>query len=223
MPVVAKPVSERRIAMARMAIIVTVAAWIAYFITWLLTDYLNPLQSSTTDRLESVIYLLVVTVLTASALAYLMSRLGFCYRTRSHHRTSRAVLEGFLDTARPTLTTIVPSFQEEEHVITNTLLSAALQEYPQSRIVLLIDDPPVPRSRRARDQLVSARALPATIQALLAEPAARFTSAWRNFETWHRGPGRPGLGVMSDLAEQYESAASWLVWLAERRPSEPAA
>jgi cellulose synthase/poly-beta-1,6-N-acetylglucosamine synthase-like glycosyltransferase len=219
MPVVAKPVSERRIAMARMAIIVTVAAWVAYFITWLLTDYLNPLQSSTTDRLESVIYLLVVTVLTASALAYLMSRLGFCYRTRSHHRTSRAVLESFLDVARPTLTTIVPSFQEEEHVITNTLLSAALQEYPQSRIVLLIDDPPVPRSRRARDQLVSARALPATIQTLLAEPAARFTSAWRNFETWHQGRGTPGLGVMSDLAEQYESAASWLVWLAERRPS----
>jgi cellulose synthase/poly-beta-1,6-N-acetylglucosamine synthase-like glycosyltransferase len=219
MPVVARPVSERRIAMARMAIITTVAAWVAYFITWLLTDYLNPLQSSTTDRLESVSYLLVVTVLTASALAYLMSRLGFCYRTRGHHRTSRAALESFFDAARPTLTTIVPSYQEEEHVITNTLLSAALQEYPNQRVVLLIDDPPVPRSRRARDQLMSARALPAAIQALLAEPAARFTSACRNFETWYGQRGQPGLSVMADLAEHYRSAASWLVWLAEERPA----
>ena len=217
MPVVAKPVSERRIAMARMAIIATVAAWVGYFITWLLTDYLNPLQSSAVDRLQSIVYLLVVTVLTASALAYLLSRLGFCYRTRSHHRTSRAVLDEFFDTTTPTLTTIVPSYQEEEHVITNTLLSAALQEYPHKRIVLLIDDPPVPRSRRARDQLITARALPGAIGALLAEPAARFSAALQDYENWRREYGPPGPGVMADLAGQYWAAASWLTWLAEER------
>ncbi len=111
----------------------------------------------------------------------------------------------------------MPSYQEEEHVITSTLLSAALQEYPHKRIVLLIDDPPVPRSRRARDQLMAARALPAKIEALLAEPAARFGQALRNFETWCGRGGRPGLSVMADLAGQYRSAASWLSWLAEER------
>jgi hypothetical protein len=32
---------------------------------------------------------------TASALACLLSRLGFCYRAKSHRRAGRAVLEAF--------------------------------------------------------------------------------------------------------------------------------
>ncbi len=34
-------------------------------------------------------------MLTASALACLLSRLGFCYRAKSHRRAGRAVLEAF--------------------------------------------------------------------------------------------------------------------------------
>jgi hypothetical protein len=45
------------------------------------------------DRAESVLYLLIVTLLTVSALAYLLSRLGFFYRTRTHHRASRPILD----------------------------------------------------------------------------------------------------------------------------------
>src|SRR5580692_7923324 len=74
MPVVPAPVSDRRIAMARLAIIITVTAWVGYLITWLINDFLNPLYSSAIDRLESVVYLFVVTMLTASAMAYLLSR-----------------------------------------------------------------------------------------------------------------------------------------------------
>ena len=72
MPIVPKPVSDRRIAMTRLAIIITVTAWISYFVTWLLNDFLNPIYSSTTSRAESIIYLLIITMLTASALAYLL-------------------------------------------------------------------------------------------------------------------------------------------------------
>ena len=59
----------------------------------------------------------------------------------SHHRASRAILDQFFPTTTPTLTTIIPSYQEDARVIRNTLLSAALQEYPDKRVVLLIDDP----------------------------------------------------------------------------------
>jgi cellulose synthase/poly-beta-1,6-N-acetylglucosamine synthase-like glycosyltransferase len=156
----------------------------------------------------------VVTVLTASALAYLLSRLGFCYRTRSHHRASRAALEHFFDSRAPALTAIVPSYQEEEHVISNTLLSAALQEYPDLRIVLLIDDPPVPKNRQARDQLVAARALPRKISHLLAEPAGRFKAELQNFESRY-GRRLPDLEAMFDLAQSYEWAVAWLHRLAK--------
>jgi cellulose synthase/poly-beta-1,6-N-acetylglucosamine synthase-like glycosyltransferase/chitodextrinase len=214
LPKVARPVSDRRIALARLAIIVTVMAWAGYFVTWLLEDFLNARYSSAVDRAEAITYLLIVTMLTASALAYLLSRLGFCYRTRSHHRASRAVLDQFYDTATPTLTTIVPSYQEEAQVIRKTLLSAALQEYPDKRIVLLIDDPPVPRTRRAQELLLDARALPRQIEKLLAGPAAFFARGLAKFEASSRQGETPGIGAMMDLAAHYDAAVAWLQDLA---------
>ena len=159
-------------------------------------------------------YLVIVTVLTASSLAYLLSRLGFFYRTRSHHRASRAVLERFYDIATPTLTTIIPSYQEEAPVIRNTLLSAALQEYPSKRIVLLVDDPPTPRTEQARELLRAARALPGEIEQLLAAPGRRFARALDNFEAEFDCGARPGFPVMVDLIQNYDAAVGWLENLA---------
>ena len=214
MPVVARPVSDRRLAMGRLAIMLTVTAWVGYFVWWLLADLLNQRYSSTVDRAESIMYLVIVTVLTASSLAYLLSRLGYFYRTRSHHRTSRAVLERFYDITAPTLTTIVPSYQEDARVIRNTLLSAALQEYPSKRIVLLIDDPPTPRTEKARDLLRAARALPGELEHLLAAPASRFTRALHTFEAEFGSGARPGFPVMVDLIQNYDAAVGWLENLA---------
>ena len=53
------------------------------------------------------------------------------------------------------------------------MLSAALQEYPDKRVVLLIDDPYVPKTAAAREQLEAARALPREIAELLARPASQ--------------------------------------------------
>lgn len=66
-----------------------------------------------------------------------------------------------------------PSYEEEEWGIRTTMLSAALQEYPDNRVVLLIDDPYVPNNRKAREQLEAARALLGEIQDLLAASAGR--------------------------------------------------
>jgi cellulose synthase/poly-beta-1,6-N-acetylglucosamine synthase-like glycosyltransferase len=217
MAVVPNPVSERRIGMARLAIIVTVTAWVSYVAIWLVDDFLNPLYATTVARTQAVIYLLIVTMLTASALAYLLSRLGFCYRTRSHHRASRAVLDQFFDESSPSLTAIVPSYQEESNVIRNTLLSAALQEYPHKRIVLLIDDPPAPRSKRARDLLTGARALPGQIEELLAGPGAHVSAALAQFNDACERGERPTMASMADLAWNYEGAVAWLRQLATGR------
>ena len=211
---VPEPVSDRRIAMARLAIIVTVSAWLAYFFTWLLTDLLNPIYSSAVSRTETISYLVIVTMLTASALAYLLSRLGFFYRTRSHHRASRAVLDQFYDTTRPTLTTIIPSYQEDAQVIRKTILSAALQEYPHKRIVLLIDDPPKPKTEKARQLLLEARNLPRQIDELLAGPATAFAGAMDQFEADCRRGSPVGLPEMFVLASHYDAAVSWLESLA---------
>ena len=117
MPMVPKPVSDTRVAMGRLAIIVTVAAWIGYVIMWFFSDFFHPGYEDAVARTEEILYLLIVTLLTVSALAYLLTRLGFMYRTRTHHRATRASLDQYYDARRPTLTTIIPSYQEEERVI----------------------------------------------------------------------------------------------------------
>jgi hypothetical protein len=182
LPAVPRPVSDGRIAAGRLAIVVTVAAWLAYLATWLFGDFFRPGYEGAAARAEEILYLLIVTLLVVSAVAYLMARIGFMYRTRTHHRATRASLDQYYDARQPTLTTILPSYQEEERVIRTALLSAALQEYPGKRVVLLIDDPSTPGTRAARDLLESARALPGAIQELLSGPAGRFAAAMRAFD-----------------------------------------
>ncbi|MGH3263787.1 MAG: hypothetical protein ACRDNS_17545, partial [Trebonia sp.] len=217
MPMVPKPVSDTRVAMGRLAIIVTVIAWLAYTVTWFFNDFFHPGYESAVSRTEEVLYLLIVTLLTVSAVAYLLARLGFMYRTRTHHRATRASLDQYYDARRPTLTTIIPSYQEEERVIRTTLLSAALQEYPDKRVVLLIDDPYVPKNRRAREQQESARALPGKIERLLAEPARRFSGEMQSFELAMQRGEQPGPNSMIGLASAYADAVSWLENLANRQ------
>jgi cellulose synthase/poly-beta-1,6-N-acetylglucosamine synthase-like glycosyltransferase len=214
LPMVPEPVSDRRVTMARLAIIVTVTAWFAYLIWWFFQGFFHSGAETFVDRTEAVLYLLIVTPLTVSALAYLMSRLGFFYRTRTHHRASRAILDQFYDTTKTALTTIIPSYQEDARVIRNTLLSAVLQEYPDKRVVLLIDDPFVPKTTKAREQLAATRALPAEISRLLARPAGMFTRALEAFEASCQRQEPLGLGSMIDLADHYDKAAEWLEQLA---------
>ena len=191
-------------------------AWCAYFGTWLFTDLLNSNHSTAVDRTESIGYLLIVTLLTASSLAYLLSRLGFFYRVRSHHRATRRELEEFFDASAPALTAIIPSYQEETRVVRSTLLSAALQEYPHTRIVLLIDDPPAPRRQHAKQLLEGARALPGEIERLLAGPASEFSRALEEFEDALSRNWALNEGTMMQLAASYETASSWLRDLASR-------
>ncbi len=214
LPVVPQPVSERRVALARLAIIVTVTAWLGYVIAWSVQDFFHPGDETAVDRAEAVVYLLIVTLLSASALAYLLSRIGYFYRIRTHHQASRAMLDHFYDATTPTLTTIIPSYQEDARVIRNTLLSAALQEYPDKRVVLLIDDPYVPKTAAAREQLAAARALPREIAELLARPASRFARALDEFEASRQREEPLGLGSVIVLAGLYGEAATWLEQLA---------
>ena len=95
---------------------------------------------------ETVGFLTAVTMLAASATAYLFGRLGFYYRTKEGRRTPRAMLDEFYAERRPAVTALrSPPLSEEPGVILMTLLSTALPEYPDLRVVLLVDDPPNPR------------------------------------------------------------------------------
>jgi cellulose synthase/poly-beta-1,6-N-acetylglucosamine synthase-like glycosyltransferase/peptidoglycan/xylan/chitin deacetylase (PgdA/CDA1 family) len=112
------------------------------------------------------------------------------------------------------LTVLVPSFREEERVVRQTLMSAALLEYPRRRVVLLIDDSPTPFDASAAAALACMRALPAQVELLLQGPGRRYRAELEDFE---RRTERGSLDLEVEtrrVASLYEEAAIWLEQLA---------
>ncbi len=207
-------VSDGRVAAGRAMVVGTVMAWTAYLITWLTDQFISGAHHTARGRVEAVVYLITVTFLTGSALAYLTCRLGFFYRARDHRRLPRAALESFFARVRPTVTVIIPSYKEDVRTNRITMLSAALQDYPGLRVVLLIDDPANPTRKKDRALLEKARAIPTQLTELLDEPCQRFTAAMQVFES--RGKDFPlDLSDMKRAAEHYDFAATWMRKLAE--------
>ena len=204
------PVSDLRITVGRMAIVLTVCAWFTYLVLTIIEQFVEGQASSARLVIEALVYMVVVTALTASAMAYLITRIGFFYRSRAHRRAPRAAIDHFFTQSVPTVTVLVPSYQEDERVIRTTLLSAALQEHPHLRVVLLIDDPPNPSSAAARKLLETSRALPAKIESELAVPLKRVVDALENFEMAQVGDREPSVDDMRTLASHYEFSARWL-------------
>ncbi|MCW2549367.1 MAG: putative cellulose synthase catalytic subunit 2, partial [Mycobacterium sp.] len=196
-----------------MLVIGTVLAWLAYVGTWLADQFITGAHHTARGRVEAVVYLITVTFLTASALAYLTCRLGFFYRARDHRRMPRAALESYFNRVQPSLTVIIPSYKEDVRIIRNTVLSAALQDYPSLRVVLLIDDPANPTRQADRILLERARATVFDLQELLDEPAAQFGEALRSFDELGEHAALD-LSDMALAAREYNAAAAWLEKLA---------
>jgi cellulose synthase (UDP-forming) len=200
--------SDRAVTLGRLAIIATVLFWIAYVVSTIVRQFIES-GNSFRFTLEAVSYLIVVTFLSFSALMYLIARQGALERFRSHVRVPRAELDRHFGTHLGSMTVLVPSYAEEPQVVRQTLWSAALQEYPRLRVVLLLDDPPFPTDPSVAARLEETRALAAEITAALAEPAARFAAAAQAF-----APSNPSSWVhiesVRDLAGHYRWAAEWL-------------
>jgi len=210
LPPVSKPATNGSLGAARVAILVTVVGWFAFAVATL-HRVISYGGFDVRELLDGLLYMVVVTLLTASALAYLVARLGFLYRTRMHQRTPRAVLDAFFDTSAPSVTALVPSYREETAVIRQTLLSIALQEYADLRIVLLIDDPPHPTEQHHRDLLEASRLLPAEIERSFAAPARRFSAALASFQARvDSGAVASSFDELDTLAEHYDAAAAYV-------------
>jgi cellulose synthase (UDP-forming) len=168
------------------------------------TPHLRPI-------VEGVVFLVAVWYLIFGSVLYHLCRIGYLRRLKSHRPASRAELEAIYDAeVVPPLVVLVPSYREEEHVVRQTLLSAAFMEYPNRRVVLLIDDPPNPTDPAAAVALRNMRRLPERIQALVNVQERRLVAELADFE--QRG-GRGPLNLAAEarrLSRLYREAASWL-------------
>ena len=213
LPAYTEPPSERSLTLSRLAMVVTVLGWASYVTATIIRQFVNNGTQSMRFTSEAVSYVLVVTLLTSSALAYLVARHGFLVRTRAHRRVPRSVIDEHFTHSMPTLTVLVPSYREDARVIRQTLLSAALQEYPFQRIVLLVDDPPVPSDPDNQRLLAEALALPAVIEDLLLLPRTRAEEALAAIERRAADGTAPTIDDVRAAAVAFEQAAAWAMEL----------
>jgi cellulose synthase (UDP-forming) len=189
------------------ALILTVLAFGGFLVTFgaTLEDHVR----SPLGVVSAVVFLLIVGFLVYGALVYLLSRLGYMRRRVRFRHASADELRRFTAETDATVTLLVPSYKEEPGVVRQTLLSAALQEYPHRRVVLLIDDPPNPSSEEDARSLASARELPGEVNALLARTREPFARAARRAERRALRGQLDRREATAELADLFWRAAGW--------------
>ncbi|HAQ58965.1 MAG TPA: glycosyltransferase, partial [Microbacterium sp.] len=207
--------SDRKVILGRLAIIATIVFWMTYVIYTVVRQFLTYGTESFRFTTEAVSYLVVVTFLTFSALMYLVARQGALQRFASHTRVARMELDRHFASSQGSMTVLVPSYAEEPNVIRQTLWSAALQEYPSLRVVLLLDDPPDPSDPVAASRLERSRAITTEIRDALSEPARRLSGALFRAQT-----------ISADVPvhrEEVEELADHFLWASEWLSAQAAA
>ena len=206
-PVIARPAGRATKSGARFALFFTGVAWLVYLVEQgmrVAEVGLTPLTV-----IETLLYLLLVTLLTASASAYLLARIGYFERINNHRRVPRSTIDNYFDHTQPELTVLVPSYREEERIVRLTLLSAALQEYPNIRVVLLIDDPPHSPDPEHRELLENARGLIASLSEELEAPRREIEQALAAFERETTQEKMAADETLEQLAAHYAEVAIW--------------
>lgn len=169
------------------------------------------------DRVWMGAALLAATTLCCYSSMYLLGRAGALVRIRAHRRAPRGALNRAFRHDSSGMTVLVPSYAEEPRVVAATLWSAALQESPDLRVVLLIDDLPHPDDAATWVRLEATRSLPAAIADALQAPRALCTQALSEFEA--TGGAGVRAAEVSSLLETYERAVQWLLDHADRYPA----
>jgi len=211
LPMLHEKPSLRKLTMGRIAIILTVVFWILYIFSIIVRQLIEGPQSYQ-FTMEAFSYATVVSFLTFSALMYLVARQGALERFSTHTRVPRALLDRFFSKHTPKITVLVPSYNEENEVVRKTLLSAALQEYPEIRVVLLLDDKPHPTNPDEIERLEKARNIGKELSKLLHDPLIDAKKALKSFEKKSRKTLTSS--DVEALANHYDNAADWLMNMA---------
>lgn len=165
-----------------------------------------------------------IAVLIYGNLVYQLARWGYYRRLSGAQDPDPECLDALFAPSADSglLTVLIPSYREDLEVVRGTALSAALQEYPDRRVVILVDDPPLPEPPEHAASLAAVRALPAQIHDLLAGPAHELvaeSSAFISRRGGHSKVSRQTLTAEADhVADLYEGVARWLEAQAEREP-----
>jgi len=141
---------------------------------------------------------------------YHICLIGYYKRRQAHVPATREELNRFYMQPSPSLSVIIPSYKEELEVVWQTMMSAALSEYPQKNVVLLIDDPYRPNSLEDIVKLEATRNLIGKIQDSFAEPLALYNQEKEGFLARKAEHNLHYAIELNRLSILYDEVADWL-------------
>lgn len=106
-----------------------------------ITNFYASSQAQTSE-IGTIGLILFLFFLAYGNVIYICCRHGYFKRLSQHDPASQEMIEQSMFENNPSLVILVPSYKEEIPVIRQSILSSALQNYPNRRVVLLIDNPP---------------------------------------------------------------------------------
>jgi cellulose synthase/poly-beta-1,6-N-acetylglucosamine synthase-like glycosyltransferase len=216
---VREQVCTREIRLTALLFLLTLASsvFLSREIIGILSGHLR--EENIFGAIGQTVFILIISLLIYGNLVYQCTRLGHLRREMNHSRADEEELESLFDGKPPSLTILVPSYKENVEVVRRTLLSAALQDYPDKHLVLLIDDPPNSISPRDRIGLKAMRDLPGEIQRLLDDARKPFDKAFEDYLERRRTGTVDPRREYEILARQYRNAAAWFSRISRNYPS----
>lgn len=157
-----------------------------------------------------LVFLAALSVIFYSVMHYHVCLIGFYKRHKYEETPAFEKVAEIYDAPAPPLTVIVPSFKEERKIILQTLMSAALSEYPDKNVVLLIDNPQNPTNDEDRSLLAEARKIPQDLQAQFAAQSSVFSEALQDYEARKTNGASLPAEEIKILSNLYAEAAHWL-------------
>jgi cellulose synthase (UDP-forming) len=210
---------SREIRLTWLCLAFTLVAWVA--VTWETWGILWQWKEAGNlwGVFEQAIFILIVQGMLYGNFVYQLTRLGYLYRRFAHQPAPAEAREAVYDGDAPALVILVPSYKEELAVVQRTLLSAALQDYPNRRVILLLDDPPDSKDSKDQQALAAARRLPQQLQETFDAAAAPFLAAQREFQARQDEGGVDLADETARLAWLYQHAADRVDTLAAAYPA----
>ena len=180
-----------------------IASVVAFSVGLLEVTFAALERGSSATLLQIVLFVPIVVALFYGNAVYQATRLG-----RLRRRAQAVPLNPEHATPSPAVTILVPSYREEHRVVLQTLLSAALADYPAKQIVLLLDDPPAASKGQELPALKATRQTIAGLSDRFGAMARRIVEARNLTENHEIGP------AAGRLASLYAEGAALIESLA---------
>jgi cellulose synthase (UDP-forming) len=185
-------------------------------------DIALAVQAGSASGIEGITIAVLITVLAYGSLVYLFARSGSLRRSLGPPPPNLNEADSLYESRAvpPHVCVLIPSYKEEVAVLRQTIVSAALAEFPSKRVVILVDDPPsndpgeCVALQHTRESVIDLDERFRAWATSLREEQRRFSERSRGDCDLHAETRR--------VAELYEALASWVRAIGETCRLRPA-